>query len=78
MNHGVHQVGKSKLNDLLSLLDEIGNKPVIIWCNFKQEIETLLEVLPDSAALWSGTADRQEVISGFKSGRYQYLIANPQ
>ena len=46
--------------------------------NFRQEIETLLQSLPDSAALWSGTADRQEVIGGFKSGKYQTLIANPQ
>jgi SNF2 family DNA or RNA helicase len=77
--NGVHRVGRSKkLNELLSLLDEIGGKPVIIWCNFRQEIETLLEVLPDSAALWSQTSDRQKVIEGFKSDKYQYLIANPQ
>ncbi|MBC8377674.1 MAG: DEAD/DEAH box helicase [Planctomycetes bacterium] len=76
--NSAHQTGKSKLNELLSLLDEIGNKPVIVWCNFRQEIETLLDILPDSAALWSGTADRQEVINGFKDGTYRYLVANPQ
>ena len=76
--NGTHRVGKSKLTELLSLLDEIGNKPVIIWCSFRHEIQTLLDVLPRSAALWSGTDDRDEVIAGFKDGTYRTLIANPQ
>ena len=75
---GVHQVGKSKLTELLSLIEEIGDKPIIIWCNFRHEIQLLLYALPDSAALWSGTKDRAAVIEGFKTGRYKYLIANPQ
>ncbi|RKY03617.1 MAG: hypothetical protein DRP56_10990 [Planctomycetota bacterium] len=75
---GVHQVGKSKLTELLSLIEEIGDKPIIIWCNFRHEIQLLLYALPDSAALWSGTNDRDEVIAGFKDGKYQYLVANPQ
>ena len=77
-SQGAYATGKSKLTELLSLLDEIGNKPVIIWCSFRYEIEMLLDALPDSAALWSGTTDRDEVIVGFKSGKYRILIANPQ
>jgi SNF2 family DNA or RNA helicase len=77
-DEGIHQVGKSKLNELRDLLDEIGNHQVIIWCNFRYEIIELLKMLPNSAALWAGTKDREKVITDFKNGKKQYLIANMQ
>ena len=73
-----HQTGKSKQNELLSLLEEIGKQQVIIWCNFKYEIAELLKALPSSDALWSGTPDRGKTINAFQNGQFQYLIANPQ
>ena len=73
-----HVTGKSKLKELRSLLKEIGDRQVIIWCNFRYEIRTLLDALPSSDALWSETTDRNEVIRNFQNGRIQYLIANPQ
>jgi len=73
-----NQTGTSKLVELKDLLEEIGDKQVIIWANFRFEIAKLLEMIPNSAALWSGTPDREQVISDFKSGKMQYLIANPQ
>jgi SNF2 family DNA or RNA helicase len=75
---GIHLLGHSKLKELKDLLDEIGNKPVIIWCNFQQEVELLLREIPDSVALWGGTDDRQAVIKQFKNGTATRLIANPQ
>ncbi len=72
------QTGTSKLAELQSLLDEIGPHQVIIWANFRAEIQQLLQALPGAVALWSGTSDREQVIEAFKSGRIQYLIANPQ
>ena len=75
---GIHLLGKSKLKELKDLLDEIGNKSVIIWCNFQQEVELLLREIPDSVALWGGTDDRQAVIKQFKAGSATRLIANPQ
>jgi SNF2 family DNA or RNA helicase len=74
---GFIKTGTSKLYELKELLEEIGNNQVIIWANFQYEISLLLKELPDSAALWSGTLDREETISDFKSGKYQYLIAHP-
>jgi SNF2 family DNA or RNA helicase len=71
------QTGTSKLNELKELLEEIGNQQVIIWANFRYEISLLLKELPSSAALWSGTPDREKTINDFKSGKYQYLIAHP-
>ena len=75
---GVAQVGTSKLEELKEVLEEIGGHQVLIWANFHHEIGTLLKELPGSAALWHGTADRQQVVADFKAGRFQYLIANPQ
>lgn len=80
---GTHQTGKSKLNELKALLEEIGNKQVIIWCNFKYEIRMLLDEFNSkdtlrAGALWSMTDDRVNVIKHFQSGNLQYLIANPQ
>ncbi len=74
---GTHQTGKSKMKELRALLDELGNSQVIIWANFKHEIAELLKMLPNSAALWSGTTDRAQVIEDFRSGRVRYLVANP-
>jgi SNF2 family DNA or RNA helicase len=75
---GVIETGRSKLKELSALVQEIGDKPVIIWANFKHEIQALLEALPNSEALWSGTKDRNNVIRNFQNGITQYLIANPQ
>lgn len=74
----VYQTGQSKLNELKDLLAEIGNHQVIIWANFQQEIELLLKELTNSAAIWSGTSDRDTVIRDFQRGKVKYLIANPQ
>jgi SNF2 family DNA or RNA helicase len=79
---GTHQVGKSKLNELKDLLEEIGDKQVIIWCNFKEEMNAVYETLKDSRGLPMASVltgdNRQEVIDAFKSGWSKYLIANPQ
>ena len=74
---GTIQIGKSKLAELKELLEELGAEQVIVWCNFQDEVEQLTAELK-CPALWSGTKDRDEVIEGFKAGRYQYLVANPQ
>lgn len=84
---GTHVIGTSKLKELKALLEEIGNKQVIIWCNFKYEIKMLLEELngtedPEriwgAQALWSGTKYKQKVIQDFQNKLTKYLIANPQ
>lgn len=75
---GAHVIGRSKMNELLELRQEIGSQPIIVWCSFRQEIEELLGAVPKAAVLWGQTKDRREVIEGFKSGRYTTLIANPQ
>lgn len=76
-DEGTHQIGKSKLNELKDLLAEIGDKQVIIWANFQEEIKTLVEMLPNSVALWGQGDDRQTAVKAFQNGDVQYLIANP-
>lgn len=76
-NEGVHQIGKSKLIELQELLAEIGNKQVIIWANFQEEIKTIVDTLGKVGAIWGGANDRQEVITDFQHGKLQYLVCNP-
>lgn len=68
----------SKLNELKYILDEIGNKQVIIWCEYKEEIRKILEMYPASVTLYSDTDDRESSINKFMSKEAQYLIAHPR
>lgn len=74
----VYPTGRTKLRELADLLDEIGDRQVIIWANFKAEIRAILDMLPDSAALWSESDDRNQIVRDFQTGKYRYLVANPQ
>lgn len=70
-----------KLDMLMEILDEIGDKQVIIWCNFRHEIQTLMRVLGDRARSLYGGVDEEyksDAVAGFKSGSFQYLVAHPQ
>jgi SNF2 family DNA or RNA helicase len=74
---GTHQIGRSKIDELVELLGEIGQHQVIIWCNFKAEAKAVSDALGASAVMM--TADnREDVINKFHDGTIQYLIANPQ
>ena len=72
--------GKMKL--LEETLDEIGNTPVIIWCQFHYEIERIKALLGDKAVTLYGDmgaqSNKDQAIEDFKSGKAQYLIAHPK
>ena len=68
----VIKLGNSKLEMLLTLLDELGNEQVIIWTQFKEEQAQILE------AVKSGELLNSETVEPFKRGDFQYLIAHPQ
>ena len=57
-------------------------KTAIVWCIFVRSIRNLARLLGDEGisvcCVHGGTDNRQEVIDGFKAGRYQVLITNPQ
>ena len=67
-----------KLDELLATIEQMGAEQVIIWCQFKWEIETLAKVLPDCVTLYSQTKDQDESIRAFKSGEARFLIAHPK
>jgi len=68
----------AKLNELLSVLEELGDKQVIIWIQFKKEVEVISRHLKSFVTLYSETKDRDKAIEEFKSGKAQYLIAHPK
>jgi len=70
----------NKMTELQSVLDEIGEKQVIIWINFREESKQIREILTDNrcATLDGATKDKTLVIEGFKAGAFQYLIAHPK
>jgi len=73
-----HRIGTSRLNVLLETLEELGPQPVIIWCQFHEEIEQVAAALGEKAVtLYAKTEDRNESLRRFGT-EAQYLIAHPR
>lgn len=62
---------------LESCFEEVGNRPVIIWCQFQHEIERLAEKY-DGIALTSKTKSRDTIIRDFQNGEIQRLFTHPK
>ena len=69
--------GNAKIELLKNIIDEIGDKQIIIWCQFQHEIETLSEKF-SGVGLTSKTKNRDDVIRAFKSGEIKLLFTHPQ
>lgn len=71
--------GTSKLNELESILEELGDKQAIIWINFKHEATTITNAIgiDKCAQVHGDIKDKNAEINDFTSGRKRYLIANP-
>lgn len=63
--------------ELESVLDEIGNKPVIVWCQFEYEINKLAKRF-NGVGLTSKTPNRDEIIKNFKNNKINILFAHPK
>ena len=73
-----HRIGTSRLTVLLETLEELGPQPVIIWCQFHEEIEQVATALGEKAmTMYAKTADRTESLRRFGT-EAQYLIAHPR
>lgn len=81
-NPKVVSIGSSKLNCLLDLLEDIGNKQVVIWATFRQEADTIAKAFDKLGKTYTmlnaGVADKQKAINDFADNKVQYVIANPQ
>lgn len=69
----------NKSKALAEILEEIGNKQVIIWCQFQHEIKSLAEQFGGVALTSSSskTKERYEIIRDFRDGKIQYLFTHP-
>jgi len=71
-----------KLNELLNVLEEIGDKPVIIWAQFQAEIQLIEKALQEKGktvvTAYGLTKDVDASIKAFKEGKAQYIIAHPK
>lgn len=69
---------KSRKTEVLKqTIEEIGDKPIIVWCQFQYEIETLAKEF-DGVALTSKTKDRNQIIRDFKDGKTHLLFTHPK
>lgn len=72
---------KNKLKTLVGLLQHIGNEPGIVFCNFKDSIETVSAYLSEvqiNHACFSGgmeQRDRERSLIKFRNGTCQVLLA---
>ena len=72
---------KNKLQTLVDLLHDIGNKPGIIFCNFKDTIQYVSDFLNDNKiahGCFQGgmeQQDRERALIKFRNGTHQIIIA---
>ncbi len=72
---------KDKIQTLVSLLQNIGNKPGIIFCNFKDTIQFVSDALKDNNiphGCFHGDLeqlDRERALIKFRNGTHQIIIA---
>ncbi|GAA4232320.1 DEAD/DEAH box helicase [Postechiella marina] len=72
---------KNKLQTLVNLLQDIGNKPGIIFCNFKDTIQYVSDFLRDNNiphGCFYGALeqiDRERALIKFRNGTHQIIIA---
>lgn len=73
-----------KMTLLFEVIEEIGDKPVVIWCAFREELRSIAEALADrgvSLTVIHGDrtpSERTESIRAFQAGEVTALLATPQ
>ena len=67
----------NKVKLLGEVIEEIGNQPIIVWCQFQHEIETLAEIF-NGVGLTSKTKNRDDIIRQFKDNKIRLLFTHPQ
>jgi len=74
-------IGSSKLDTLKELMESLKGHPVVIWGEFRFEIERIHETMADAGLkghiLYGGTTDVQGKIEEFQRGELDYLVCHP-
>ena len=73
----ISEFKSNKTEVLKQAIEEIGDKPIIVWCQFQYEIETLAKEF-DGVALTSKIKDRNQIIRDFKDGKIHLLFTHPK
>ena len=70
-----------KIKELNTLLDELGDEQVVIWANFRAEIDMIAEELKKRGAPYDiidgRTSNSSELISNFQAKQLRYLVCHP-
>lgn len=76
-------LGNSKIDELKEVLDEIGNRQVVVWAEFTNEIDRILAAVHlsgRSAKVIDGRTvldDRTEAVERFQRGELDCIVAHP-
>ena len=80
-NNTTKQLGTSKLDELMSLVDELGSNQMVIWIQYKEEVSQITRKLKDKGisyvTAYGETKDVQQSIEEFDTGKAQFIIAHP-
>ena len=78
-----YPVHREKINAVLEILEELGDKKAIIWANYRYEVEMIYKAIKKAkykCAYITGEVDikkRKQILQDFQEGDLQVLIANP-
>ncbi len=77
------EIGSSKIDAMLEALDEIGDEPTVIWCEFRADIdriERLLRARGDSCGIIDGRTSHNvaAIVDDFREGKTNRIIAHPK
>lgn len=78
----VYKFGKSRVNALRDLLEDIGPRQVIIWAYIQQEVDDIAELLSSMGASYAvidgRVKDKTTPVKDFFDKKIQYVVANPR
>ena len=78
----VSSLHRAKIDELESVIDELGDNKAVIWVNFKREVWDISEALTARGrtfvTAYSGTKDVDASITAFKDNTAQFIIAHPK
>lgn len=72
-----------KIKELLKVIEEAGDQPILIWAHFHWEIIKICHELYQKygensvVTLYSGTKDRDHSIKAFQENKAKFLVAHP-
>ena len=80
-NNIIHEMPgtNKKLKELISVIEEADDQPIIVFANFVWEVEKIYEILSKIAptsTLYSGTKYKDESIQNFINGKTRFMIGN--